>query len=62
MAQRDRTQGDSQEETEEVDEAGIPDGAKKLGRVWQDKKLQKFKEGIRHINCENLKLVFIGVK
>lgn len=39
----------------------IPDEAKQLGRVWQDKKLQKFKERMRHINCGNLKLFFVGV-
>lgn len=55
-------QGDGQEETKEIDEAGIPDGTKKLSRMWQDKKLQKFKERIRSINCENLRLFFVGVK
>lgn len=62
MGQREGTQGDGQEETKEIEEIGIPDAAKKLGTVWQDKKLQKFKEIIRHMNCKNLKLVFVGVK
>lgn len=40
-------QADDQEETKGIDEFGIPDGAKKLNRMWQDTKLQKFKETIR---------------
>lgn len=38
MSQSEGIQGDGQEETKEIDEFSIPDGAKKLGRVWQDKK------------------------
>lgn len=47
FSQKEGMQGDGQEETKEIDEAGIPDGTKKLSRMWQDKKLQKFKERIR---------------
>lgn len=62
FSQKEVIWGVDQEETKGIDEAGIPDWTKKLGRMWQDKKTQKYKERIRQINWENLRLVFVCVK